>query len=176
MSREEFLKQQYLTLRDEIRESKARLFRLLVLGALFVPAAGFIATEYKATFASASIPFIIIVVMLAFISEQNAIVRAGRYLKENVEPHITGVIGWEKWLESNHKLRAVDRYFYGSFLVLFLVFYTIGASTAVQNLAGVTATAETHYWGGAALGYALGGIWVAIVWLRHWHSCTTTTD
>lgn len=174
MSREEFLKQQFLTLRDEIRESKARIFRLLILGALFVPAAGFVADQYRATFASASIPFIILVIMLCFISEQNAIVRAGRYLKEHVEPHIENALGWERWLESEHKLRDVDRYFFGSYLMLFFLFYAVGSSMAVENLASAYATSFWIYYIAAGVGYGLGGLWVIVVWLRHWHSCTTT--
>ena len=34
MSAEEFMKQQFITLREEIREGKARIFKLLVLGSL----------------------------------------------------------------------------------------------------------------------------------------------
>ncbi|MFQ5412289.1 MAG: hypothetical protein ACE5EC_08315, partial [Phycisphaerae bacterium] len=83
MSVDEFMKQQYLTLRGEIRASKARVFTLLILATLFIPIAGVVAKEYGATFAAASFPLVTLVIMLAFVMEQNSVIRAGRYLKEH---------------------------------------------------------------------------------------------
>jgi len=171
MSEEEFLKQQYLTLREEIRAGKARTFIILVLATLLVPVAGFAASQFKGEFATASMPFIILVLMLAFITEQNGVIRAGRYLKEHVEPKIDGLVTWEKWLESSHKLRTVDRSFFLSFLLVFLLFYAIGAGEAVTAIAAVWPKDQFWY---AAAGYGIGGLWLVVVLLRHWHSCTTT--
>jgi len=170
MPPEEFMKQQYITLRDEIRSCKIRMFWILVLGTLLIPAVGFAASEFRSVFASASIPFIILVLMLAFIMEQNNIIRAGRYLKEHVEPHLDDVTTWEQWLSSNSKLRDIDRYFFISLLLVFLLFYTVGAGAAIEGLA---TTWPEHYWY-AAIGYGIGWVWFAIVLLLHWHSCTTT--
>ncbi|HPF39971.1 MAG TPA: hypothetical protein P5081_23995 [Phycisphaerae bacterium] len=178
MPQDEFMKQQYLTLRDEIRSSKSRVFFILVLGTLFIPVAAFVAKEYGNAFAAASIPFILLVLMIAFIMEQNSIVRAGRYLKEHVEPHIDGIVTWENWLESNKKLRDTDRYFFGSFLLVLLVFYAIGSGIAIEAIATF---AEMNSWFGAyniwisAVGYAVGGLWFLVVWLGHWRMCTRTT-
>ncbi len=170
MSREEFMKQQYLTLRDEIRTSKARIFALLVIGTLLIPAVGYFARESVGMYASASMPFVIIIMMIAFLMEQNSIIRAGRYLKLHVEPHIDGIVTWEEWLESNSRLRDTDRYFFGSFLLVFFLFYAIGAGAAVQGLAEQW---PEHYWYGAAA-YGVGGLWFVIVLIGHWHSCTST--
>ncbi|MFH1417325.1 MAG: hypothetical protein ABII12_03455 [Planctomycetota bacterium] len=172
MSEEEFMKQQYLTLREEIRAGKARTFLILVLGALFIPLAGFAASAFGSTFASASMPFVILVLMLAFITEQNGVIRAGRFLKEHVEPHIEGVTTWETWLARTHKLRDVDRYFFASFMLVFLLFYAVAAGTAVESVASLW---PDHYWFAVA-GYAIGGLWCILVLVRHWHSCTTTKD
>src|SRR5262249_39467035 len=135
MSAEEFMKQQYLTLRDEIRASKSRIFILVVMGTILIPAVGFAAQEYAATYASASMPFVILILMICFLMEQNCIVRAGRYLKEHVEPHINGITTWETWLESNHALRETDRFFFGSFLLVFFIFYAVGAGMAIEAMA-----------------------------------------
>lgn len=170
MSAEEFMKQQYLTLRDEIRASKARVFMLLVLGTLFVPAVFFAAQAFESAFASAALPFVLLVLMLAFVMEQNGILRAGKYLKDHVEPHIEGQVTWESWLESNHKHRDMDRYFFVSFLLVFLLFYAIGASLAVVSISQYW---PEDYWY-TAIGYTVGGLWFIIVWLRHWHSCMST--
>lgn len=170
MTSEQFMTQQYLTLRDEIRSSKTRIFMLLILGTLFIPAAGFAAKEFSATYASASMPFIILVLMLGFLMEQNSIIRAGRYLKEHVEPHIEGITTWENWLESNQRLRDTDRYFFGSFLLVFVIFYAVASGTAVESLAEQW---PEHGWYATAA-YGIGGLWFVVVLIRHWHSCTTT--
>jgi len=173
MNDSEFLKHQFITLRDEIKECKARAFKLVILGALFVPAAGYAADRLELFFATASLPFVIVLVMLAFISEHNGIIRAGRYIKEHVEPKVAGATGWEKWLESNHRLRSVDRYFFASFMVMFFIYYAIGAAAAIQTLS-VKFFDDQIQFVLSNVAYALGGLWVLFVWLRHWHSCTTT--
>lgn len=173
MSAEEFMKQQYLTLRDEIRASKSRVFFILVIGTLFVPFVAFAAKEYGSTFASASLPFIMLVLMLAFVMEQNSIVRAGKYLKDHVEPNLSGHPTWEAWLEANSKLREVDKYFFASFLIVFLVFYAAAAGLAYESLLAVQGGIDNQHWF-ALGGYAVGGFWFVVVWLSHWRMCTTT--
>src|SRR5688572_4303004 len=108
MATDDFMKQQFLTLRDEIRESKARIFWLLIIGMFLVLVAGYLAAEHPSAFANAAIPFLLLGLMLAFVSEQNNIARAGRYLRETVEPRIENMVGWEHWLESKPRLREVD--------------------------------------------------------------------
>ena len=174
MTEQDFLHHQFLTLREEIRESKARIFKLLVLGALFVPAAGYAADAFPGAFASASLPLILLVFMLDVIAEQNAIIRAGRFLREHVEPRVTEATGWERWLESNHRLRDADRYFFGSFMLLFFVFYGVASAAALGSLSKMWPDPNGRNFTLSALAYGLGGLWVLFVLLRHWHACTTT--
>src|ERR1043165_6479508 len=108
---DEFMKQQFLTLRDEIRESKARIFWLLIIGIVLVMVSGYLAAEHPNAFANAAIPFLLLGLMLSFISEQNNIPRAGRYVREAVEPHSESLVGWERWLETKPRLREVDHSF-----------------------------------------------------------------
>jgi len=173
MSVEEFMKQQYLTLRDEIRASKARVFMLLVLGTVFIPLAAFAAKEFDATFAAASMPFVVLVLMLAFVMEQNSIIRAGRYLKDHVEPHIQGVTTWESWLELNANQRDTDRYFFGTFLLVFLLFYGVLTGMAIESLATIWQNENYNLY--ALGGYVVGALWFVVVVMTHWRSCTRTT-
>lgn len=172
MTRDEFMIQQYLTLRDEIRGCKTRMFWLLVLATVLVPTLAFIADQYQSTFAGASVPFVVLVLMLSFVVEQNDILRAGRFVRERIEPNIDGAQGWEEWLESNERLRSVDRLFFGSVLIIFLVFYAVGMRTALDSIANQW---PQHLYF-AYTGYGIGGVWFMYVLLRHWHSCTTTKD
>ncbi|MCK6484054.1 MAG: hypothetical protein HUU22_05040 [Phycisphaerae bacterium] len=175
MSHDEFMKQQYLTLRDEIRCGKARNFWLVIFGTLLVPAAGLLTTMYGGFFATATLPFVVLVIMLAFVAEQNDILRAGRYLREHVEPTIEGVTGWEKWLESHARLRGADRVFFGSFVIIFTLLYALSTRTALQALADQTpGELREQFFTYGVIGYIVGGVWFFIVLIRHWQSCTTT--
>lgn len=171
MSTEEFMKQQFLTLRDEIRESKARIFWLMILGMLLVMAAGYLAAEHPSAFANAAIPFLLLGLMLSFVAEQNNIARAGRYLRETVEPKIQDVTGWEHWLESKPKLREVDHQFVIGFSVLFLIFFAISTSLTLSQL---DRNGFAFVWT-AAIAYTLGALCVAYVLWRHWASSTAVS-
>jgi hypothetical protein len=173
MSVEEFMKQQYITLRDEIRAAKARMFVLMVLGSLVILVSGIVAQNVKLTYAEGSLPLIVLVLMMAFVMEQNSVIRAGRYLKEHVEPHLDGITTWEKWLESNRALRAADRYFFGSIMLIFFLFYLLGAGFALMSLA--CSEWRDQMWP-AAMVYGIGGLWFVVVLLGHWRACTTTAQ
>src|SRR5919106_1761429 len=153
MATDDFMKQQYLTLRDEIRESKARIFWLLIIGMLMVMTAGYLAAEHPSAFANAAIPFLLLGLMLAFVSEQNNIARAGRYLRETVEPRIENLVGWEHWLETKPRLREVDHAFVLGFSVLFLIFFAI---TTSLTLVQIDKNAHEGYVWAAAIAYVLG--------------------
>jgi hypothetical protein len=172
MTTDEFMKEQYLTLRDEIRESKARIFWLLIIAILLVMVAGYMAAEHPSAFANAAIPFLLLGLMLTFISEQNNIARAGRYLRETVEPRIENVVGWEHWLETKPRLREVDHAFVLGFSVLFLIFFAISASLTLVQLD--RASHEAYVWA-AVVAYTLGAFCIAIVMWRHWRSSTAAT-
>jgi uncharacterized membrane protein YfcA len=169
MGTEEFMKQQFNALRDEIRDSKARIFWLLIIGIVLVMISGYLAAEHPNAFANAAIPFLLLGLMLSFISEQNNIARAGRYVREAVEPHGESLVGWERWLETKPRLREVDHAFVLGFSVLFLVFFAITSSlTLVQfDKRGL----ELYVWG-AGIAYALGAFCTAVVLWRHWRSST----
>jgi hypothetical protein len=169
MSTDDFMKQQYLTLRDEIRESKARIFWLLIIGMGLVLVAGYLAAEHPSAFANAAIPFLLLGLMLSFVSEQNNIARAGRYLRETVEPRIQDMMGWEHWLESKPRLREVDHSFVLGFSTLFLIFFAITTSLTLVQL---DKTAHEAYVWAAAIAYTLGAICIAFVLWRHWRSST----
>ena len=172
MATDDFMKQQYLTLRDEIRESKARIFWLLIIGMFLVMVAGYLAAEHPSAFANAAIPFLLLGLMLAFVSEQNNIARAGRYLRETVEPRIENMVGWEHWLESKPRLREVDHSFVLGFSVLFLIFFAITTSLTLVQLD--KKGHESFVWA-AAIAYALGAFCIGIVLWRHWRSSTAAS-
>jgi hypothetical protein len=170
MSIEEFSKQQYVALRAEISESKARIFWLLLVGMTLVVVGGYLAAAQPAGYASASIPLLILAIMLSFIAESSNISRAGRYLREVVEPAVRAANGWEHWLESHGRYREVDRAFVVGFNVVFLVFFAISASLSLQQL-DLTARKQYIVWA-AGVAYVLGVACVIYVFARHWSAST----
>jgi hypothetical protein len=170
MATDEFMKQQFLTLRDEIRESKARIFWLLIIAIFLVVAAGYLSAEHPSAFGNAAIPFLLLGLMLSFVSEQNNIARAGRYLRETIEPRIENLMGWEHWLETKPALREVDHSFVLGLSVLFLILFCITTSLSLVQL-NKTNTHEGIV-AAAAIAYALGALCIAYVLWRHWRSST----
>lgn len=167
MTEEEFTLQQYLTLCEEIRTSKARIFWILILGILLVIAAGYLAAEHPQAFTNAAVPFLLIGLMLSYITEQNNIARAGRYVREVVEPRYENAPGWERWLESKATLREVDHYFVVGFSVLFLIFFALALSLTLYNLDKYQ---KPWYVLAAGTAYGLGGALVAYLLWRHWRA------
>jgi hypothetical protein len=169
MNADEFIRQEYISLRDEIREAKNRIFWLMIIAMFLVASAGYLAAEHSSAFANAAIPFLLLGLMLSFVSEQNNISRAGRYVRETIEPHIQGMVGWEHWLESKPSLREVDHYFVLGFSVLFLIFFAITTSLTLTQLD--KKAHEAYVWA-AAIAYSLGALCTAFVLWRHWRSST----
>jgi hypothetical protein len=170
MDTNDFSKQQYITLRAEISESKSRVFWLLIVGMFIVLAAGYMAGEHPTAFANAAIPFLLIALMLSFIAEESNISRAGRYLREVVEPKIRDLTGWEHWLESQTRYREVDRAFVVGFSMIFLTFFVLSASLTIRQL-DVAGRSQFLIW---TLGtaYSLSAVCVTYVLMRHWTAST----
>lgn len=167
MTNEEFTKHQYLAIRDEIRDSKSRIFWLLILGITLVMISGFLAAEFPSAFANAAIPLLLVGLMLSFTAEQNNISRAGRYIREIVEPDNEETPGWEHWLEIKNEVREVDHCFVIGFAVLFLVFFAIATSLTLRQL-----DKAGHDWllWCASIAYTLSAVLIAYTIWRHWRS------
>lgn len=146
MDRETFLCEQFRTLREEIRETKARIFKTLAFGVAVVPAAQFLAQSYDLEIVLYSTPLLVIVIALLYLSENHALMRCGRYILHEIEPHISGVVGWEAWLERKgpYDPRTVDKFLAICFYLLFFVYFTgsvfIATKTAYANLGQIAGT------------------------------------
>ena len=134
MKKEEFLKLQFQTIREEIRETKARIFKTLGFGLTVIPAAHFFAQTYKIDTLVLSIPFLIVIVSLIYLSENHSLMRCGRFIRLHIESQVEDVIGWEHWLSTPDEFekRSVDRYLTYSFFLLFIVYYLGSVFFAVQ--------------------------------------------
>lgn len=146
MNRSEFLKLEYETLREEIKETKSRLFKLAGLGVVGMPSAYSLAQVYKIDVLILSLPILICTLVLLYLSESGALMRCGRYIRVRIEAEITngagrGVNGWEHWLEERAKgepnRRRVDQ-FLAVFFYLVFVFYYVASVSLAAGMAKVS--------------------------------------
>ncbi len=172
MDKNEFLRQQYVTLRDEIKATKQRAFLIVLLGLIAVPIVAFVAQTHELDYVAPMVPFLVLVLTVAYFVEQNALMRCGQFIRSSIEPQIMDAPGWETWLESKPDLRTMDKYFGGCFMIVFFVFYFLSVALAINTL---WVTSYTRALAGG-LTYAIGAVWMVFTLMHHWKSCTTTTD
>lgn len=76
------------------------MFRLVIGGGAVVPTAQYLANAYSIGTIMLVLPLIVVVMVMLFLSENHAMMRAGTYIKEEIETHVDGIRGWETWLNS----------------------------------------------------------------------------
>jgi hypothetical protein len=179
MDKNEFLRHQFVTLREEIKAIKARLFWIVAMGLFGLPVVTYLAASAeRSPYLLPMVPYLVIVLIVMFLAEQNALMRAGRYIRETVEPEIAHSPGWEAWLESRSDLRLLDRHFFAVFTIVFFVYYFMTIGMAVQHLWSESqGEPALQWWTIAALvTYGIGAVWAVSSLLHHWRSCTGTSD
>ena len=132
MEKQKYIELQYLALREEILQCRTRLFAIITGGSAIVPAIQMIADYYHAGVINLVLPIIVVVLIFLFISENNALMRAGLYIRKHIEPCVQEYIGWETWLETNKDIspRRVDRYLNYSFYLVSTLYYAGGVYLA----------------------------------------------
>lgn len=162
------------TLREEIKETKARIFRIIMVTILGFSAYMFFATSAN-LHAIAVAPFAILVLMVLYLTEQNELMRAARYILEKVE---ASEEHWERWVAS-HQLRGPERWFFAFFVIVFLVFYATALSVAMHAILTRPpddTTFDKVYWNFAApIAYGVGTLWALAALGFFWRSSTSTT-
>jgi hypothetical protein len=102
MERDKFMEIEYQTLREEIKQTKDRIFKLAGFGLIGMPSAYSFANIYDIQVLVLSLPIMICTIFLLFLSETRALMRCGTYIKNKLEPNINNNadtrIGWEAWL------------------------------------------------------------------------------
>ena len=175
MDKDDFIRQQFLTLREEIKETKDRIYKTMGFGLVVVPVANFLADTYKIDIIVLSLPILVLVVALIFLAENNALMRCGRYIKICIEPEMKGFLGWEQWLETKscYDTRAVDKYLTYAFYLLFFMYFTGSLFIACRFAYDVYGMLWTSLLGGF---YVAIGVWFVIFLLKNIKISTTTSS
>lgn len=83
-----FVELEYASLRKEIETSKANMFKLAVGGSAVIPAAQSVAASYSIGAITLALPLVVVVLVLLFLAENHAVMRAGTYILQEIEPKI----------------------------------------------------------------------------------------
>ena len=160
----------------EIKATKSRLYKTVCLGLVAIPVLTFLAEQPGIRFVGPIIPFVVLLLTILFVAEEHALMRCGRYIRLQIEP--TFESGWEQWLESQPKLRIMDKYLFGCFLIVFFVFYFSSVGIAIEKLwttdDGGLSTGIKAAAGGVV--YGIGAIWMIVTLVHHWRSCIATSE
>ncbi len=174
------LRDEFITLREEIKATKARLFWIVMAGLFGVPALAYIASQGD-MFVWLLLPFSVLVLILVFLSEQSSMMRAGRYIRERIECEKEMSLGWEAWVESLPQFRYMDRHYVACFVIVFFTYYFMTIGVAIRIILAKEATDMTggnFYWYwfyGAIAAYAIGAIWAVFTLAHHWKATVSTS-
>jgi len=177
MDRNEFLKQHFSTLREEIKAIKSRSFWIVAMGLFGVPVLTFMA-QGATKYVSLLVPYLVLVIIVMFLAEQNALMRAGRYIRQIIEPGVADTVGWEAWLESRGDLRMMDRHFFACFILVFFLYYFMSIGNAIERLMTDVERTDAHsvWLIGASVTYGIGAVWALSTLIHHWRSCVGTSE
>lgn len=177
MDRLEFYRHEFVALRAEIQSRQNRMFWTVIIGLLGMPVLSYLAMG-AGTVMSPVLPLFVLVVIVLFLAEQNAMMRAGRYIRENIERLNGADPGWETWLESRMEYRLMEKHFSACFITIFFVFYFVSIAVSASNL-WIRAVGDDsgYYWTwfyGAVGVYLLSTLWVLATLVHHWKSSVST--
>ncbi|MCP4247145.1 MAG: hypothetical protein GY778_08855 [bacterium] len=178
MEKDQFVHEEFSTLRKEISATKARIFKTVSLGLVIVPLLTYLAEGQEIEFVGPIIPFVVLLLTILFVAEEQALMRCGRYIRERIEPLIEKGVGWEAWLESQGRLRVMDKCLFGCFVITFFVFYFASVGLALQKLWVSDAdgmSGDYRVIAGSVV-YGIGALWMIFTVLHHWRSCTATVE
>jgi len=172
------VRDEFNTLRNEIKATRARLFWIMGMGVFGIPILTY-AASHVGDSVMLLVPFSVLVLIVGYLDEWSNMIRAARYIRESLESNPDLALGWETWLESRGELRSMEKHYTACFIVILFVYYFMIVGTTMNQLFGdarYDPSGTTTYWiFGVGLIYLIGAIWAVSTLLRHWKTALTTT-
>jgi len=152
---------QYEALRAEILDIKERVIRLQTLGVTGIPLVIGAGEKFQLAAILMASPLIVLVFVFMLVFEQNSIMRAGEYIKENLETTPlcpADLTGWEHWLEAGEGHRTAEAFFAWAAYIAFVVYFAMGTYLAYWSMKEKLGPAAAV----ASLGLYCGGFLLAL--------------
>jgi uncharacterized BrkB/YihY/UPF0761 family membrane protein len=170
----------FSSLREEILNTRARIFRALLVGIIGAPILTYFALrEDTHVMVLMLAPFMVLMVLVLYLSEQASMMQAGRFIKEKVEQDEGD---WEHWL-SARRAHDPEPQLFSTFAFLCVIFYVILVCFALQRVAQMKALDNPQgfdlymheFWRfGMPLLYIIATFWVLFTLLHFWRSALKT--
>jgi len=175
------LKEKYFdSLREEILNTRARIFRVLLVGIIGIPFLTYVSLrEDTHVMVLLLAPFMILMVLVLYLSEQASMMQAGRFIKENIE---RGDGDWEHWLSAK-RVHSPEPQLFGTFSIVCMIFYIVLVCLAIQRVVHMKTNLDQlwfdlymyDFWRlGLPLLYVVATFWVLVTLLRFWRSALKT--
>ena len=179
MEDNQFLRDQFASIRREIEGLQTRVFWTVIIGLLAVPTMTYLTWDTDAL-VWLVLPFFMLVLMMLFVAQHHQMMRAGRFMREEIEPRLRDTPSWEAWIESRPEYRLLDRHFFACFTIVFFVYYAVTMGTSLERLWTAAADERTGltWWFlyGAMATYTIATIWALVTLVHHWRSSVGTGD
>jgi hypothetical protein len=177
MEENKSLRDQFTSIRHEIEGLQLRLFWTVMVGILGVPTMTYLTWDTDAL-VWIVMPFFMLVIIILFLAQHQQMMRAGRFIREEIEPRLPDTPSWEGWLESKPEFRLLDRSFFACFTLIFFAYYFVSMATSIERLWGLAQEEESGlYWPflyGALASYAIATLWAIFTLVHHWRSSVGT--
>jgi len=177
MTHNDFIVEQFISLRRDIAGQQARLFWIVVLGLLGLPLLGCLMLD-ASNRSWLTLPLLAFVLIMIFLSQQSRMLRTRSYVREFLEGKADFSPGWESWLEARRQYRKTDDVFFACFVVVFFVYYFLSIALALYRLwiAALQDPSGTYWWDffGAAGVYAVTTVCGFAALLSYWKSTGRT--
>lgn len=174
-----FLRDQFASIRREIEGLQSRIFWTVMIGMLGVPTMTYLTWDTDAL-VWIVMPLFMLVIIMLFVAEHQQMMRAGRFIREEIEPRLHETPSWEAWLESRPEFRLLDRHFFACFTVFFFAYYAVSIATSIERLWAMAQKEQSGlYWPflfGACATYAIATIWAIVTLMHHWRSSVGTSE
>ena len=149
---------EYMSLRKEIETSKSNMFKLVIGGAAVIPAVQSLGNSFQIGAITLALPLIVVVLVLLFLTENHAMMRAGTYILEEIEPRLTEAGGWETWLNTSKGgsgKRTVDKLLIIAFAVLASSYFIVSVVMAAKHALQEFGEKGQYVLGGSYLGIGI---------------------
>lgn len=136
-----FYEIQFQALRYEILGIKERVIKVQLLGITGIPLIIGAGAKYDLSAVLLFSPLIVLAFAFMLVFEQGSLMRAGEYIKDNLEKPLChkGLTGWENWLQQKPSRRKAEKFFAWSAHIVFVVYFVVGtwlAFTALTKIIG----------------------------------------